>query len=92
MKIIDFFTWIMFLVTSAISIITMIVSFGMVDYSKTLKPFMNFLPLEICLAVTLFLWGINSLYNNYFKNNKKTFFCYLTMGSVLLGFIFMGVY
>jgi hypothetical protein len=92
MKIIDFFMWLMFLVSSAVSVITMIVTFGMIDYSKTLKPFMNFMPIEICLSITLFLWGINSLYNNYTKASKKIFFYYFVMGTILLGFIFMGVY
>jgi hypothetical protein len=92
MRVIDFLMWLMFLVSSVVSVITVIVTFGMIEYTKTLKPFMNFLPLEICLAATLFLWSINSLYNNYTKASKKAFFYYLIMGSILLGFIFMGVY
>lgn len=92
MKIVNFLMWLMFFISSVVAVITMIVSFGMVDYSASLKPFTNFLPLEICLSAALFLWGINSLYNNYSDTGKKTFFRYLIMASILLVFIFMGVY
>lgn len=92
MKINNIIMWLMFLVTSIVSVITMVVSFGMVEYSRSLKLFMNFLPLEICLSATLFLWGLNNLYNNYSTNGKKNFFYYVVMSSVLLVFIFQGVY
>lgn len=92
MKIIDGLTWMMFFVSSILSIITIIVTFGMVEYTKQLRVFTNLLPLEISLSATLFLWGINCLYNTYSKNGKKAFFRYFIMGLILLGFIFMGVY
>ena len=92
MKLVDGLMWAMFLISSIFSVITTIVTFGMVEYTKQLRVFTNFLPLEISLSVTLFLWGINSLYSNHGKNSKKTFIVYLSMGVVLLGFVFMGVY
>lgn len=92
MILVDSVMWFMFLISTIITIITTIVTFGMVEYTKQLSVFMNFLPLEISLSVTLFLWGINRLYSNEGKNNKRSFIIYLIMGGALLGFIFMGVY
>lgn len=92
MKTVDGLMWVMFLISSIFSVITTIVTFGMVEYTKQLSIFTNFLPLEISLSITLFLWGVSSLYSYDGKSNKKTFIVYLIMSIVLLGFIFMGVY
>jgi hypothetical protein len=82
----------MILVSSLISIITMVVTFGMIEYSNFLKPFTNFMVLEISLAITLFLWAINSLYRSYTPKSKKTFFYYIFMSGLFMAFIFYGVY
>lgn len=92
LKIINFLVWFMILISSIISIITMVVSFGMIEYSNFLKPFTNLMLLEISLSITLFLWAINSLYNSYSKQSKKTFFYYLVMSGIFTFFIFYGVY
>lgn len=94
MKIYDMIVWAMFGVSSAISVLTTLVIFGMIDYSGPVKLFGNFMPLEISLAITLFLWGIRSLYrnSNHKSKNKKTFFCYLLMSVLTLFFVFQHVY
>jgi hypothetical protein len=92
MEITEGLMWVMILISSIFSVITTIVTFGMVEYTKQLRIFTNFLPLEISLSITLFLWGVNSLYRNHGKSSKRTFIVYLIMGVILLGFIFMGVY
>ena len=94
MKLVDISKWIMIFVSSLISVMTMIVTFRMIDYSTTVKIFANLLPLELSVSITLFLWGINSLYQNSMqsKKSKKTFVCYLLMSVLMLVFIYFKVY
>jgi hypothetical protein len=94
LKLFDISKWIMVLISSLISVMTMIVTFRMIEYSATVKIFANLLPLELSVSITLFLWGINSLYQNSMqsKKSKKTFFCYLLMSVVMLVFVYFKVY
>lgn len=91
MKILDYFMWGMFLVSFIVSIFTMLVVFGIV-WAGWISSFATFLPLELSLAATLFLWGINSIYNSYTKNSKYTFYYSLVFGGILLLFVVLGVY
>ena len=91
MRILDYLMWGMFLISFIISIFTMLVVFGIV-WSGWISYFATFLPLEISLAATFFLWGINSIYNTYTKNSKYTFYYSLILGGALLAFVILGIY
>jgi hypothetical protein len=91
MKTLDYTMWFAFIVSFVISILTMLVVFGIVWYGW-ISPFATFLPLEISLSATFFLWGINSLYNPYTKNSKYTFYYSLILGGILLAFVILGIY
>lgn len=79
MKVIDALMWIMFTISSVVAMITVLVLFG-ISYNNLLKIFSTMLPLEISLALTFFLWGLNSLYGSYLPDNKpKVPFFYLPL-------------
>lgn len=87
-KFIDYLMWLMFAISLVISILTMLVVFGIVYIGR----FSTFLPLEICLSITFFLWGINSTYNSYTRNGKYTAYYYIVMGGMLLAFAALKIY
>lgn len=87
-KFIDLLTWFSFLISLVISFFTMIVVFGIYD----LKLFYTFYPVEISLAVSFFLWGIDNLLNKYTKNSIWTFVTSFIFGTLLIIFMTMGVY
>lgn len=90
-KSLDFLTWIMMVVTFIVSILTMIVVFG-IGLNDFLVNFMTFMPLEISLAVTLFLWGITSIIGMQDKKAKKHGFYSIVFGSILIICLSFGVY
>jgi hypothetical protein len=79
--------WGMFVETLAVSIITMVVVFGL----GYIELFSTFLPFEISLAATFFLWGLNSVYNPYMKVVKNTFFYSVILCGVLIVFVSLGI-
>lgn len=87
-RILDLGMWFMFLVSLIITTFTMLVLFGKYYISQ----FTTFLPLEISLAITFILWGINSNFNPYTKNSKNSFLSSLILGGILIGFAAMGIY
>lgn len=94
MRIFDILMWIMFLISSIVSIITTLVLFG-ISYGAFLKPFSTMLPLEISLALTFFLWGLNSIYGSYLidkDNNPKFSIMLFALGGILLIFVIFGIY
>lgn len=88
MKILDGMMWISIAVSFVISILTMLVTFGI----KWIPPFATFMPVEISLAVTFFLWGVNSIYNHYTKDSRITVLYSFLFGGVLLIFVVFGIY
>lgn len=88
MKFLDYLMWLMFIISLVTSVLTMIVVFGI----SWISSFSTFLPLEISLAATFFLWGINSIYNSYTKDNKLTMFYSFVLGGILLVFVVLGIY
>ncbi|MEF9951279.1 MAG: hypothetical protein RR840_04015 [Clostridium sp.] len=59
-KIIDFLAWSMMLVTLVVAIATMLVGFG-ISWRSGAVYFINLKMLEICLAITLGLWGTTAV-------------------------------
>jgi hypothetical protein len=92
MKLLRSLTWLMVLLTSVLSVVTMIVTFGMVEYSSKLKPFSNFMLLEIFLSITLFLWALDNLYRDNTTRSKIAFGYYIVLSGIFLVFIFNNVY
>lgn len=90
-RILDCLTWIMMIVTFVVSIFTMIVIFG-IAWNDLLSPFIHFLALEICLAATLFLWGITSIISVYDRKSRKYGFFSIIFGGILVVFIGFGLY
>lgn len=88
MRLLDILMWIMFAISLGISILTTIVAFGI----KWIRPFATFLPLEISLAATFFIWGLNSIYSHYTRSSKFTMFYTFILGGILLMFVVFGIY
>lgn len=88
MRLLDFIMWVSFGITGIISIFTIIVSFGIVYISK----FSTFVPLEISLAVSLILWGINCRHNEEVCYTKNNFYISFILGALLLIFLILGIY
>lgn len=91
MKTLDYLMWSMFIATFIISIFTMLVVFGIV-WTGWMSYFATLLPLEISLAATFFIWGMNSVYNIYTKNSKYTLYYSIMLGVTLLVFASLGIY
>lgn len=94
MKILDWLMWIMFFISLVISVITILVLFG-ISYNSAFKYFSTLLPLEVSLASTFFLWGLNSLYSSYMERKKNSFkysLLLFVLGGALLVFVVLGVY
>lgn len=90
-KCLDFITWVMMVITFIISILTMIVVFG-IAWNDFLAYFWNFKLLEICLAISLFLWGITSIIGIQDKKAKRHGFYSIVFGGILMVFLSLGVY
>ncbi|KMT23271.1 hypothetical protein [Clostridium cylindrosporum] len=90
-RLFDFLTWIMMIVTFVISIFTTIVVFG-IAWSNWLSRFSNFMPLEISLAITFFLWGTTSIISLSDKKGKTHGIFSFLFGGVLLVFLILEVY
>lgn len=88
MRLLDSLMWLMFLLSLVVSLLTMIVVFGI----RWISPFATFLPLEVSLAATFFVWGLNSIYNNYTRDSKLTMFYSFVLGGILLVFVVLGIY
>lgn len=88
LKILDGLMWFMFAVSFVFSVITILVVYGIRYFPK----FVTFYPLEIALALSFFLWGINSLFNPYISHGKYSFYLAFIFGGVLVAFAVMGVY
>lgn len=88
-KVIDFIMWLLFGISFIISILTMLVLFGGIQY---IEAFSTLLPLEISLSSTFILWGFNSMYNPYTRNSKKTPYIWIALGVMLLVFALFGIY
>lgn len=94
MKIFEWATWIMFGISFVISVITILVLFGLL-YASPIKPFTTLKPFEVSLAVTLFMWGIDSIYASYVKKSKsqvKFSILLLIFSGITLTFMLLGVY
>lgn len=94
MKVFEWATWIMFGISFVISLITTLVLFGLL-YASPIKAFTTLKPFEVSLAVTLFMWGINSLYSSYIKKNKsqvKFSILLFIFSGITLVFMLLGVY
>jgi hypothetical protein len=89
-RFIDWTMWLMFFVTFIISLLTMIVAFG-IQYTG-LELFATLLPLEISLGGALVLWGLNSFLNPYLRHGKSSIFILSLLGVILLAFARYGVY
>lgn len=88
MRLLDYIMWGSFLLTSIISIFTILVSFGIVYISR----FATFMPIEVSLALSLMLWGINCIYNPEVKFTKSNFYIALILGGIILMFLMYGIY
>ncbi|EYE87832.1 hypothetical protein Q428_11185 [Fervidicella metallireducens AeB] len=88
MKILDYLTWIMFIFSLLLTLCTIIVLFGLA-YMPALS---SLKPLQISLAVTFFMWGVNNLYNNYAEDGKKNFFYCTIIAGIFLVFVVLGIY
>lgn len=91
MKVLDFLTWIMMLITFLIAIMTTIVVFGVLQ-DVILYNFVTFYLLEISLSITLFLWGITTLFQMKGKSAKKHGVYSIAFGMILMGFFLFGIY
>lgn len=87
-RILDLAMWFMFLISFIITILTILALFG----KYYMGQFTTFLPFEISLSITFILWGINSCFNTYTKNNKNIFLYSLILGGILIGFAAAGIY
>ncbi|MEG0370942.1 MAG: hypothetical protein RR645_01455 [Clostridium sp.] len=86
-KVLDFLTWFMLIVTFVVSILTMIVVFGIAWISN----FYTFEILEICLAITLLLWGTTSI-KLHDKKAKFHGICSFLFAGVFIIFLMFKVY
>jgi hypothetical protein len=87
-RVFDWVMWLMFLVSFISALLTMLVVFG----GSYIRQFTTFLPMEISLAATFILWGINSLINPYTRNSKNSFYYAFLFGTILVGFAALGIY
>lgn len=90
-KVLDFFTWVMMLITFVISVLTTIVVFGVIR-DVILYPFINFYLLEISLSITLFLWGVTTLLEMKGKTAKKHGVYSIIFGIILMVFFVFKIY
>lgn len=88
LKILDGLMWIAFIISLLFTLVTTIVVYG-ISY---IPQFVTFLPLELALAATFFLWGLNSLFNPYISHGKHGFYLSFLLGGILIAFAVMGVY
>lgn len=90
-KVLDCFTWIMMLVTFIIAIMTTIVVFGVLQ-DVILYNFVTFYLLEISLSITLFLWGITTLFEMKDRSAKKHGIYSIIFATILMVFFLFGIY
>lgn len=88
-KVLDFITWLLFGISLIISILTMLVLFGGIQY---IELFSTLLPLEISLSSTFIIWGFNSIKNPYTRNSKNSPSILIVLGIMLLVFALFGIY
>ena len=87
-KILDYITLLMMIITLIVAILTTLVVFGILWHEN----FYNFVLLEVCLSLTLFMWGVTSIVSLTDKKAKKHGFYSIVLGSILISFLFLGVY
>lgn len=92
MKIVSFLVWTLMLMTAIVSVMTMMVTFGMLQYSSLLKPFADFQLLEACLAAVSFLWAFHNAKAGLSAHNRRTTGIYFLAGCICIWFMIQGVY
>lgn len=88
MVILNWLMWLMFSSSLIISLITMVVAYGI----KYIPMFATFLPLEISLSLTFFIWGINSRVDPGSANSKRDIYYSIIFGGILIGFAYFRIY
>lgn len=88
MKLLNWITWFMFVVSLVISVLSIVVAYGI----KYISQFATLLPLEVSLIITFFLWGFNSLFEGNRKDKVTSLIYALLIGGVLMIFAFWGIY
>lgn len=87
-RLLEFFTWIMMVITLLVAVLTTIVVFGIVWIPK----FHNYIFLEISLSTTLLLWGLSTILSMQGKKSKKHGVYSIVFGVILLVFFILGIY
>ncbi|MEF9933920.1 MAG: hypothetical protein RSA01_01970 [Clostridium sp.] len=90
LKIVDCLTWVMMVITFMVAVFTMLVAFGISWRSGSIY-FINLKVVEICLAITLALWGTTAV---TLKDKKSKVHGCISYGLciILIIFVAFGIY
>ncbi|KRQ87537.1 hypothetical protein ABG79_00338 [Caloramator mitchellensis] len=87
MRFIEYAMWFIILLTTVITFLTIMVSYGLFYISH----FTTLLPFEVSMVLVLLLWGIYNIYNNYRQSRNAVIISFL-LGGIMLLFILFGIY